>query len=469
MTSPPDTLRQTPSLTTDPALPRPEYPRPDRDRSHHWASLNGVWELETPDGVVPVTVPFAWETSASGVARTWLERATYRRTITAPADWDGQRVMLCFGAVHHEAVVLLDGRQVAQHVGGYTPFEVDITGLLAPGTGTTLEVRVHAPADKRSIPHGKQRSIPRTDYDGVCFTPSSGIWQSVWLEARGRTFVEQASLNGDRLNGFELTGRLGGDEPAGARVIARIIDGSAAIELTADAEGRLAGWLPIEEPRLWSPQDPHLYRIELTTGDDSVTLTSGLRRIEVVGEQLWLNGSRLYLRGVLDQGYWPGSGPTAPDDAALVRDLEIARDHGYNLVRKHIKLEDPRWLHHADRMGLLVWAEPPAPSRFGDEAARAFEAQLPAMVERDGNHPSIIVWGLYNEEWGLDWDIPGSPERAKAGHNAPGSLPIYKSTTGGDTWSQISTITSNTAGWDIEAPTLFEVPNGLSSQAWTTP
>ncbi|GAA3601147.1 glycoside hydrolase family 2 [Kineosporia mesophila] len=430
MTSPPELLTDAPATIDETAadtvgeVPRPQFPRPDRDRSHRWLSLNGLWDLEIEDDVVTVTVPFAWETSASGVARTWLERATYRRTVTAPARWSGHRVVLCFGAVHHEARVLLEGQQVAHHVGGYTPFEIDVTDLLPPGATARLEVQVHAPADKRQIAHGKQRSVPRTDYDGVCFTPSSGIWQSVWLEGRGRTYVEHAGLNGDLLNGFEVTGRLGGDTPAGTRVTARIVEGSAAhesIELTADADGHFSGWLPVGRPRPWSPDDPHLYRIELATADevpDVVTLTGGLRRIEVIGEQLWLNDSRLYLRGILDQGYWPGTGMTAPDDEALLHDLRIARDHGYNLVRKHIKLEDPRWLHHADTVGMLVWAEPPAPSRFGADGVRAFEEQLPAMVERDGNHPSIVVWGLYNEEWGLDWDIPGSPERAKAARAA---------------------------------------------------
>ncbi|GAB6902631.1 glycoside hydrolase family 2 protein [Kineosporia succinea] len=419
MTSPLDVLPQTP-----PAGPRPEYPRPDRDRSHRWLSLNGTWDLETEDDVVPVVVPFAWETSASGVGRTWLERATYRRRVSVPAGWTGCRVVLCFGAVHHEAQVLLDGHEVARHEGGYTSFEIDVTDHLAPGSEAGLEVRVHAPADKRSIPHGKQRSIPRTDYDGVCFTPTSGIWQSVWLEGRGSTYVEHAGLEGDSLTGFDLTGRLAGPDVTGTRITARVVSGSSSFEhisLVCDDEGRFHGRLEIADARVWSPADPHLYGIELVTDGevpDVLTLTSGLRRIQALGEELWLNGSRLYVRGVLDQGYWPLTGLTAPDDAALVRDLEIARDLGYNLVRKHLKLEDPRWLHHADRMGMLVWAEPPAASRFSAGAVRAFENQLPALVERDGNHPSIVVWGLYNEEWGLDWDIPHSPDRARAARQA---------------------------------------------------
>lgn len=404
--------------------PRPEYPRPDRDRSQRWSCLNGTWDLATPDGVVPVVVPFAWETAASGVGRTWLEHATYRREIEVPSDWAGFRVMLCLGSVHHEAVVLLDGIEVARHVGGHTPFEVDVTDRLAPGARAVLAVEVHAPADKRAIPHGKQRSIPRDDYDGVSFTPTSGIWQSVWLEARGRTWIDQIVLRGDSLTGFDISGRLVGDSPAGGHVVARIVGGSDTgehVDLVADADGWVSGRLDLAAPRRWSPADPHLYAVELSTAGtvpDVVTVTSGLRRIETRGETLWLNDERLYVRGVLDQGYWPRTGLTAPDEAALLADLTLARDLGYNLVRKHIKLEEPRWLHHADRLGMLVWAEPPAPSRFGPEAAVSFEDQLAPMVERDGNHPSIVVWGLYNEEWGLDWDIPGSPSRAAAAVHA---------------------------------------------------
>jgi beta-galactosidase/beta-glucuronidase len=432
------------------ALPRPEYPRPDLDRSARWTSLNGTWELDLPEATVPVVVPFAWETSASGVGRTWLEHATYRREVTVPAPWEGARVILCFGAVHHRARVRVDGAPVAEHVGGATPFEIDVTDSLLPGRPGTLEVEVDAPADKRSIPHGKQRSIPRDDYDGVSFTPTSGIWQSVWLEARGRTYAQTVAVRGDSLTGFDLSVRVAGDGPAGARVVVEVVDGSAAgerVELVADGEGNAAGRLELSDPRWWSPQDPHLYvlAVETTSGagrSDLVRVTGGLRRVEARGEQLFLNGERFSVRGVLDQGYWPTTGLTAPDDAALVRDLELARELGYTLVRKHIKLEDPRWLHHADRLGVLVWAEPPAPSRFSDQAAAAFEAQLEPMVRRDGNHPSIVIWGLYNEEWGLDWDIPGSRERAAAAtaaydllHRLDSSRPIVENSG----WSHVRT------------------------------
>lgn len=424
------------TLTTDPTqtaaapvaasaptatVPKPEYPRPDLDRSARWLTLNGEWDFASADGASTILVPFAWETPASGIGRTWLEGATYSRSVEVPPEWTGSRVVLSFGAVWHRAVVRIDGETVGEHVGGYTSFEFDITDHVRPGVPARLEVEVDAPADKRSIVHGKQRSIPRDDYDGVSFTPTSGIWQSVWLEARGRTFAAAVELRGDSRTGIDVAVTFAGDAPSTTRAIATITGGSAhgeSVELVADASGRATARLDIADPRIWSPEDPHLYRIEVVTGEgdavDRVTATTGLRTIEVRGEQLFLNDERLYIRGVLDQGYWPETGLTAPDEEALLADLRLARDLGFTLVRKHLKFEEPRWLHLADELGMLVWAEPACPSRFSPEAAAAFEEQIAPMVERDGNHPSIVIWGLYNEEWGLDWDIPGSPERAEA-------------------------------------------------------
>lgn len=409
-------------------VPRPEYPRPDRDRSERWLSLNGAWGFEADGAPERITVPFAWETAASGVGRTWLEQATYRRRIEVPASWSGARVVLCFGAVHHHAVVEVNGIRVGEHRGGYEYFEFDITDALrasadrrtdeASSAGDEIAVAVHAPADKREIPHGKQRSIPRDDYDGVSFTPTSGIWQSVWLEARGRTYAQSVAMRGDSLDGFDVRVVLDGDRPAGAEVQLELEGSEERILLVADPEGVAEGRMPVASPRLWSPEDPHLYRLRVRTGDDLVTVTGGLRRIEARGEELHLNGERLYVRGVLDQGYWPETGLTAPTAEDLLRDVAWAADLGYNLVRKHLKFEEPLWLAEADRAGMLVWAEPACPSRYSPASAAAFEAQLEGMVERDGNHPSIVIWGLYNEEWGLDWDIPGSPARAEAARHA---------------------------------------------------
>jgi hypothetical protein len=395
-------------------VPRPEYPRPDRDRSERWMSLNGVWRFDAAGAPDRIVVPFAWETEASGIGRTWLEAASYARDLRVPAHWADARIVVCFGAVHHRAVVAVDGRTVGEHTGGYEYFEFDITEALAGRRDAVLTVEVTAPADKRDIPHGKQRSIPRDDYDGVSFTPTSGIWQSVWLEARGRTYAQSVSVRGDSLTGFDVTATLVGDAPAGADVVIDVLETGDRVVARADASGAVAARVDLAEPRLWSPADPHLYRLRVSTGTDAVVVTSGLRRFEARGEELWLNDERIYLRGVLDQGYWPETGLTAPSASDLLHDLDLAAELGYNLVRKHLKFEEPIWLHEADRRGMLVWAEPACPSRFSPAAAEAFARQLDGMVERDGNHPSIVIWGLYNEEWGLDWDIPGSPARAEA-------------------------------------------------------
>lgn len=404
-------------------VPRPDYPRPDRDRSARWINLNGEWGFG-PDPHASLTVdqvqagrglgrtivvPFSWETPASGVARAWLETAWYRRELDIPASWSGDRVFLCFGAVHHRAQVWVEGVEVADHRGGYVPFEVDITDHLPQRSPASLVVRVEAPNDKRFIIHGKQRSLPRDDYDGVSFTPTSGIWQTVWLEPRPATYADVVELRGDSCTHIDARVRVAGPDRAGARV-RLVVPGRPVVEVETGPDGVAQAALTVGEPRLWSPADPHLYRVnvEIVTpaGTDHLGSWTGLRSIERTGEALALNGERLYVRGVLDQGYWPGTGITAPDDDALRRDIELAKECGYNLIRKHLKFEDPRWLHWADRTGMLVWAEPACASRYAQESVAAFNEQIPQMVSRDGNHPSIVIWGLYNEEWGFDWDLP---------------------------------------------------------------
>src|SRR6185437_6007793 len=219
--------------------PRGEYPRPHFDRSHSWRSLNGSWDFAAdpeltglrrglPAGAAAwpsqIVVPFAWETLASGVALHWMPCGWYRRTIEIPAEWAGQQVILHFGSVHHEATVWVDGTEVGSHEGGYTPFELNITAALSGATAVVV-VRVEAPIDKREIVHGKQRSIPRDDYDGCSFTPSSGIWQPVWLEARPATHVRRIALrSGRNLNAIEATIEIGGEHAVGATLQVRVSD-----------------------------------------------------------------------------------------------------------------------------------------------------------------------------------------------------------------------------------------------------
>ncbi|TCC30307.1 glycoside hydrolase family 2 protein [Kribbella speibonae] len=386
--------------------PRPDYPRPQFDRSARWLNLNGEWDFARSPGefAETVVVPFPWEHPDSGIGAHWLPTAWYRRRIERPADWAAERTILHFGAVHHRATVWVNGRLAVEHEGGYLPFEADITELLDNGAGE-LVVQVDAPTDKRFIPHGKQRSMPADDYDGCAFTPSSGIWQTVWLEPRPTAYISRLDLRPtDALDGIEVT--LAGPSPV------RLEIPGVVVREFSQWPGKVT--LPIPQPRLWSPDDPHLYDVIATAGADTVRGYTGLRKVEWQGGVLAVNGVPTYVRGVLDQGFWPTGGHTAPSDEALRQDLELARAAGFNLVRKHIKLEDPRWLYWADRLGMLVWAEPPSTGRFTPEAVAAFEDVTAGMVARDGNHPSIVIWGGYNEEWGLDWDVPGDPAKQDA-------------------------------------------------------
>ena len=411
------------------------YPRPDFDRSARWLDLCGSWEFASgnalddtarppdPDGYrESIVVPFPWESAASGVAAAWLERAWYRRAVDVPSSWAGERVILKFGGVHHRARVFVNDALVGEHA-GVGPFECDITDALSPaadgGLSGTLVVGVYAPNDKRAIAHGKQRSIPAADYDACSFQPSSGIWQPVWLEPRAVTFLRQVRIQpSEQLDGFAVAVRAEGPSAGGARVAVEVLGSGASDAAVTGADGSVLVELPVPAPRLWSPADPHLYRVRVrihsADGTDEVTCTAGLRRIESAGGELRLNGRRCYLRGVLDQGYWPGSGLSAPTPEALRHDIALARAAGYNLVRKHLKLEDPRWLHFADLTGMLVWAEPPSTSRFSPESVAAFRQGLESMLERDVNHPSVVIWGCFNEEWGLDWNVGDDPDRQDA-------------------------------------------------------
>jgi beta-galactosidase/beta-glucuronidase len=409
--------------------PRPEYPRPHFDRSDRWLTLNGLWEFgeASPpgpghDGPLPddqplpqvITVPFPWEHPASGIGRHWLSAAWYRRRIARPSTWEGERVVLHFGAVHHRATVWVNGIRVADHVGGYLPFEADITDALDASGAGTLVVLVEAPLDKRHIAHGKQRSLVPDDYDGCSFTPSSGIWQPVWLEPRPATYLTELALRPTpTLDGIEARVGVAGPSADVATITLTLDEVDHPV---TDPSGVTV--IPVAQPRLWSPEDPHLYTVRATLtspdGVDTVTSYTGLRRVEWHNRLLHLNGRPVFLRGVLDQGFWPEGGYAAPDDDAYRRDLLLARAAGFNLVRKHLKAEDPRWLYHADRLGMLVWAEPASTGRFSPQAVAAFEAELEGMVRRDANHPSIVIWGAYNEEWGLDWDVPGDPAKQEA-------------------------------------------------------
>lgn len=409
------------------------YPRPDFDRSHTWQPLDDVWDFAPdPEGVgyrmnwqIPgvktwpqqITVPFPWESPRSGIGREWLPIGWYHRPIRSPAAWTNLRTILHFGAAHYHTRVWINGRRVGEHTGGYLPFAFDVTDWLQNGEGELI-VCVEAPVDKHYIPHGKQRSQPTDDYNDCAFTASSGLWQPVWLEGRPATYIAQVQLRPTAtLDAIEAIITLQGNALGEATLVLSIA-GEGEQLIAVQGREQVEVTLKLDRPQLWSPAQPHLYFVTATLqsahGVDQVTSYTGVRKIEVVEDRLYLNGQQLYVRGALDQGFWPETIHTPPDDDALKRDVELALAAGYNLIRKHIKLENPRWLYWADRLGLLVWEEPPCVGRFTPEAMVAFEAQLQPMVQRDGNHPCIIIWGIYNEEWGLDGESASDPARQQA-------------------------------------------------------
>ncbi len=408
-------------------VPRPEYPRPQlvRDR---WLNLNGEWALAfDPEDrglrerwmsglrdATPVIVPFCIESPASGVADADPPSVIwYERNFRVPDGWrELPRLALHVGACDREARVFVNGVEVGSHQGGYGPFSCRIADAVRDGDNR-LSVRV-ADSPLWTHPRGKQAGTMRwpVDYDEV-----TGIWQTVWLEPLSQVSVEsvQALWRGDD---GEVIVHVTVSEASAAEVEVCLDDGERTVATArAGAEDRreLRLTLPVDEPRLWSPADPFLYgvRVRLHLDGESVDQAesyAGLREISVRDGALSLNGQPLYLRGVLDQGYFPDGWYTAPRDEDLRRDIELTRAMGFNFARKHQKAEDPRYLYWADRLGLLVWAEMPSGRIFGTELVQTLTREWMELVVRDRGHPCIVGWVPFNESWGV-WSQSRHPDQ----------------------------------------------------------
>ncbi|GGN32662.1 hypothetical protein FHR83_005836 [Actinoplanes campanulatus] len=387
--------------------PLPEYPRPQLIRKD-WINLNGPWEFAGAQaGEQPVfgrtlgeriVVPYPVESLLSGIERR-EDHMFYRKLVTVPRGWTGKRIKLNFGAVDYEAKVWVNGTLVTTHTGGYTAFTADITGALRRHGPQEIIVAV-TDVTGPNQPKGKQSLNP----GGIVYEPSSGIWQTVWMEPVAPAAVDGLVVTPDVATGSVVV-----------RVESAV--GATAVIVARDRKGRIAGRavaktntdvrLKIDEPRLWSPDDPYLYDLDVRLGSDAVRGYFGLREVAVqnVGgfPKLVLNGKPIFSLATLDQGFWPDGLYTQPSDAALRFDLEETKKLGFNAVRKHIKVESARWYRHADELGLLVWQDFVSADINSTAGQETFLSQGREMMRQLHNFPSIIGWIVFNEGWG-EWD-----------------------------------------------------------------
>jgi hypothetical protein len=402
------------------------HPRPQLRRAD-WISLDGTWDfaddreglLDDPSQVTwsdTIVVPFAPETPASGIGDTGFRMACwYRRRIDVPSVAPGHRLVLHFGAVDHIATVWLDGYPVAHHEGGYSSFEADLTAFAGTGTHDLVVRAYDDPADLAK-PRGKQDW--ELEPHSIWYHRTTGIWQTVWLEDVPPTSVDRVEWTAD-IERFELRMqcRIAGRFADGTRLRVRLShdDLLLADDSIALTGSRLERVLRLDGTRvdtmrdalLWTPDNPALIdaTLEVVAPDgtvvDSVESYAGMRTVAVRAGRFVLNDRPYPLRLVLDQGYWPESGLTPPTIDAFRHDLELAKAMGFNGVRKHQKIEDPRFFAWADRLGMMVWAEMPPAYRFDGDAMQRTVREWSTAIERDRSHPSIVAWVPFNESAGM--------------------------------------------------------------------
>ena len=450
-------------------VPRPEYPRPDFVREE-WMNLNGEWEFDFDDadeglgrkwqnGRVlsrRITVPFCYQSPASGVHLPQEEHEVlwYARNFTLPQGYGPRRILLHFGAVDYMAQVWVDGQYAGGHLGGYTPFTLDITDALAEGPAHRLCVRVK---DTPSCiqPRGKQtwKGKPFTCW----YTPVSGIWQTVWLEPVQEQRLEWVRLTPD-LDRSEVRVEAYLARPAGDTILEFAIalqgEGPEAVQRCTVAAPRgktlVKAVLPVCEPcnvdrvHYWTPETPNLYDcgILLREGgvrQDSVLCYFGMRKVDIRDGVVRLNNAPLFQRLVLDQGYWPEGIYTAPTDDAIRKDVETTKEMGFNGARKHQKIEDPRYYYWADRLGLLVWGETPSAFEFCAREVEALADTAAAFIARDYNHPCIICWVPFNESWGVRniGEDPAQQQAARALYHWIKALDGTRLVVANDGWEQV--------------------------------
>jgi beta-galactosidase/beta-glucuronidase len=453
----------------------PDYPRPQLQRAA-WIKLDGYWdfaidrkaEVSGPAAVTwdaKIMVPFAPETAASGIGDTGFYRAVwYRRSFERPELKAGERLILHFGAVDYAARVWVNGVEVCRHQGGYTPFSADITDVLAETESQEIVVRAEDDPSDLEKPRGKQdwKLMPHS----IWYPRTTGIWQTVWMEVVPATYVESLRWESS-LEHWEigLEAHIKGTIPEGSGLSLLMRAGDQVLakdlyELVGVAGGSLAAGeihrsIALSDPGiddfrndlLWSPTKPTIIDIELNLLDrdgrivDAVKSYTALRSIATQGDRFILNGRPWPLRLVLDQGYWENSGQTAPHDDAFLRDILLVKAMGFNGVRKHQKIEDPRFLYWADHLGLLVWEEMPSAYRYTERSVERLTREWMDVLKRDWSHPCIVAWVPFNESWGVP-DLPDSPAQrhyVQALYHLTKTLDPTRPVIGNDGWESVAT------------------------------
>ena len=412
-------MKQAPLMTpwafmVDTNAPLPEYPRPQMVRSN-WMNLNGIWQFQpgatndpVPTGQTlssQILVPYPMESAISGVMQ-YSEFSWYRRTFTVPSAWSGKEIILHLDAVDWQATVYVNGQQVGIHKGGYDPFSYDITAYLNGGVNELI-VNVYSPEDNGGEPRGKQTLYP----GGILYTSSSGIWQPAWLEPVDASGISNFKIVPDVDNGL-LRLTVNTYATPGVSVLATVSSNGVPVS-TMSGSPQTEIDLPVPNANLWSPDNPFLYDLQISTVHSGVTNDSmasyfGMRKIALqlvnAVPEIYLNNQPYFSMGPLDQGFWPDGLYTAATDAALKYDLQIEKALGFNAVRKHIKVERQRWYYWADKLGLLVWQDMPSCNSYTGNPQQIdpndFIAELSAMVTNHWNTTAIVDWTTFNEGQG---------------------------------------------------------------------
>ncbi|WP_439490162.1 glycoside hydrolase family 2 protein [Algoriphagus sp.] len=412
--------------------PHQEYPRPQMKREN-WVNLNGQWDYailgrgnsipETFQG--KITVPFPVESSLSGVSKNVGKdnELWYSRSFNLDNRQRKGKVLLHFGAVDWETEVFVNGKSLGTHHGGYDPFYFEISGALNKGNSQEIKVRVWDPSDDGPQPRGKQVNVPK----GIWYTPVTGIWQTVWLETVPDSHITRIKNSSDLSKGLikvntEVSGVAGKDDIK----VAVLANGQVVAELTGKSGSEVE--LVVRNPQLWSPDSPFLYDLEISllSGKrvlDKVESYAAIREISMGYDEngirrMLLNGEFLFQYGPLDQGWWPDGLYTAPNEEALLFDIKKTQEMGFNMIRKHVKVEPARWYYHCDRLGMLVWQDMPngdhgnqweqRPGIIGKGTDRErtvkseaiYKKEWKAIMDANYNFPSIVVWVPFNEAWG---------------------------------------------------------------------